>query len=434
MTALLLVLGCSGDDEGAGGPSGGAGRDSGVDFGNPGSSTPIGSPDLLDAGPDGSAFVNWEGCKLVELRKLDLLFVVDNSGSMREEQASLRREFPELVRTLTTGDLDADGAADFPPVQDLHLGVISTDMGLPGVTGIDRCDGAGDDGVLLHTADPSLVGCAESYPSFLSYRGDQDDPVQVADDFACIASLGTSGCGFEQQLEAPLKALTPSSDTAITFLAAGASGSRTGRGDLENAGFARPADDAEPSVLGIVLVTDEEDCSYRDSRFLAPPTALDPADPLAMQALNLRCFHNPDQLFSIERYVNGFRRLRPGREELVVFAAITGVPPDLVDGNARNGVDFADATERDAYYDGLLDDARMQEVPDPDLMGLAGNLVPSCNTENGKAYPPRRIVELARQMGESGIVQSICQDDFGPAMSEIIQVLALRVEDLCNVQ
>ena len=36
--------------------------------------------------------------------KVDLLFVVDNSGSMREEQASLRAQFPRLVDVLTSGD------------------------------------------------------------------------------------------------------------------------------------------------------------------------------------------------------------------------------------------------------------------------------------------------------------------------------------------
>ena len=37
---------------------------------------------------------------------LDLLFVVDNSASMHQEQAALRREFPRLVEVLTTGDRD----------------------------------------------------------------------------------------------------------------------------------------------------------------------------------------------------------------------------------------------------------------------------------------------------------------------------------------
>src|SRR3954462_2244530 len=60
--------------------------------------------------------------------QVDLLFVVDNSGSMAEEQATLGKELPRLVKVLTSGDLEGDGEQDFKPV-DLHFGVVSTDLG-----------------------------------------------------------------------------------------------------------------------------------------------------------------------------------------------------------------------------------------------------------------------------------------------------------------
>ena len=47
--------------------------------------------------------------------QLDLLFVVDNSNSMGEEQAAFTRELPDLVRSLTRGDIDLDGDRDFLP-------------------------------------------------------------------------------------------------------------------------------------------------------------------------------------------------------------------------------------------------------------------------------------------------------------------------------
>src|SRR4051794_22740654 len=34
---------------------------------------------------------------------VDLLFMVDNSGSMRQEQGALKEQFPKLITTLTTG-------------------------------------------------------------------------------------------------------------------------------------------------------------------------------------------------------------------------------------------------------------------------------------------------------------------------------------------
>jgi hypothetical protein len=64
-------------------------------------------------------------------------------------------------------------------------------------------------------------------------------------------------------------------------------------------------------------------------------------------------------------------------------------------------------------------------------------LIPSCTREaEGEsqpsvAYPPRRIVELAKLFGENGMVQSICQDDFMPAMKAITEVLATRLGAKC---
>jgi hypothetical protein len=52
-------------------------------------------------------------------------------------------------------------------------------------------------------------------------------------------------------------------------------------------------------------------------------------------------------------------------------------------------------------------------------------------TELSTAYPPRRIVELAKYFGRNGIVQSICQDDFGPAMEAIINVIAKQLGEVC---
>ena len=234
------------------------------------------------------------------------------------------------------------------------------------------------------------------------------------------------------QLEAALKALTPS-DSEVMFMGSMAHpGAGVGHGDAANDGFLRPNDPEGPSVLGVVVVTDEEDCSSFDTRHFTPDIFLDPSSELVMQGLNLRCHLNPDNLYPVSRYVDGLKRLREGNEDLVVFAVIAGVPTDLVDADARGDVDFSDPSARDAYYDGILADDRMQEVieaGDP----LLANLEPSCQTDNGRAFPPRRLVEAARGLGESGIVQSICQDDFGPAFEILIESLAARVEDLCMI-
>ena len=145
---------------------------------------------------------------------VDVLFMIDNSGSMKEEQAALVRELPKLVRVLRSGDSNGDAIQDFRPVE-LRLGVVTSDMGLPGqTTQAPKCAGLGDDGVLQHasnvTANPALA-CAASYPApFLSFSPQTGPDAaaaveRVSNDFACISAVGTEGCGIEQQLEASLR-------------------------------------------------------------------------------------------------------------------------------------------------------------------------------------------------------------------------------------
>lgn len=104
--------------------------------------------------------------------KVDLLFVVDDSQSMLQEQAALRDQFPKLVTTLTSGQqLNPDGTVrgTFPAVTDLHLGVVTTDMGLVGVEGVPSCqNGLGKDGRLQNTGSTAVGGCNAMYPNYLS--------------------------------------------------------------------------------------------------------------------------------------------------------------------------------------------------------------------------------------------------------------------------
>ena len=84
------------------------------------------------------------------VEKVDMLFVVDNSNSMAGEQASLRAQLPHLTDVLTRGKRSQDDPHPFTPVRDLHVGVVSTDMGISGVefpSGNCHADG-GDDGHL----------------------------------------------------------------------------------------------------------------------------------------------------------------------------------------------------------------------------------------------------------------------------------------------
>lgn len=435
--SALALIACGDDTSRGGDRDGGLRQDAGAgESGRGGGAGGTGGGS--GSGGTGGTECTSERLRADRVSQVDMLFVVDNSGSMQEEQAALSAQFPAMVRALTTGDRDGDGTPELPPVVSLHLGVVSTDMGVVGVDGLTGCVGRGDDGVLLTRPDPSLLACASQFPRFLEYRQGTDDADALATDLGCISTLGTTGCGFEQQLEAGLKALWPSSDTSIEFLATAGGVGALGHGDQENAGFVRTDPRLGLSVLAVVIVSDEEDCSAADTSHFTPPNQLDPSSPLANQPMNLRCFLNPNNLRPIDRYIDGFRQVRPQLPQLVVFGAIVGVPADLVDAQARAGVDFGDATARSGYYDRILSDTRMQEVPDPFTVGANQGLTPSCITDNdgdgiidSKAFPPRRIVQVARGFGENGVVQSICQADFTDAAEAIVERVASLLAAPC---
>jgi hypothetical protein len=192
---------------------------------------------------------------------------------MIEEQAALRREFPRLIQKLVSGDHDGDGTPEHAVVSNLHLGVVSSDLG--GDPRTRGCEGLGDDGLLQHVGnqakDPAL-DCAASYPTFLAYSGGRPAIDQVARDFGCIASLGTAGCGFEQHLESALKAVWPADDPRLSFIATRGPAITSGHGNRENAGFVRSNAAGYDSTLGIVVVADEDDCSVADPEILNQDT------------------------------------------------------------------------------------------------------------------------------------------------------------------
>jgi len=164
--------------------------------------------------------------------KLDVVFVIDDSGSIVGDQESLvnaaRTElFPQLL--TASGELP-----------DLHLAVVSSSLDLPSPD-LD-CTGTPNghfiEGPWRQDAPCTVVSGAYltdapdgSGGRITNYTG------TLGDAFACMASIGYQGCGFEQ----PLEAL------------------RRGLQDPSSAGFLR--DDA---MLLVVFLTDEDDSSGTD--------------------------------------------------------------------------------------------------------------------------------------------------------------------------
>ncbi|MEO1233281.1 MAG: hypothetical protein AAFZ18_30725, partial [Myxococcota bacterium] len=136
------------------------------------------------------------------LEHVDLLWVVDPSSSVSGAELQLS-SYLEVLTTGLTGRVD-----------EIHAGVITADLGAFGFP-VSGCSATGDDGVLRQAGNTSLGGCSMNYPPYLrlvpSEVSEEDRAAAIASfafDLGCIAT-GASGCGFEQPLEAALKALTP---------------------------------------------------------------------------------------------------------------------------------------------------------------------------------------------------------------------------------
>jgi hypothetical protein len=352
--------------------------------------------------------------------EVDLLLLVDDSSSMSEEQVLLLRELPAMVRALASGDLDDDGRSDVRGVTSLHVGVITPDLGAGPFAAVPTCAvGLGDDGI-LRDASRSVTPCGTTLPSnVLAFAPASDDEAEFVEALACVASTGTRGCGFEQQLEATLKALTPSAPRAWTrpgyvpprFLdARGTNDAEEGQGERANAGFLRP-----DSVLAILVLTDEEDCSVSDYGLFASD---DPR--FAEVPLSRRCFaalEPPNQLVrGVERYVDGLLGLRRRSEDLV-FAAIVGMPVETVP-----------AAGEVADFEAILSH--------PDMIGYpptGGGAVQACMSERGVAVAGRRFVELARGLSEAGaavVLDSICRETYEAPRTSALRSIGARLEPL----
>ncbi len=124
------VPGAAGGSAGAGGSSGASGGGPGGAGGTPGQTGPGGGAIAVQRTAD----------------KVDLLFDIDNSASMGDKQAYLAQAVPDLITPLIqpncvtaggtitgqatlAGDCPAGSSAEFPPVHDLHIGIVSSSLG-----------------------------------------------------------------------------------------------------------------------------------------------------------------------------------------------------------------------------------------------------------------------------------------------------------------
>lgn len=158
------------------------------------------------------------GCK-----KVDLLFVIDDSGSMADEQANLVASFPGFISAMQQELAETDG---------YNIGVVTTDTYIYDI----NCSPLSVGNLVTQTGGPdSSNGICTPYVSGGNFMTELDDLPQK---FGCAAQVGTGGDGDERPMEALITALNPP---------------LTDAGGC-NEGFLR--DDA---LLVVVIITDEED-------------------------------------------------------------------------------------------------------------------------------------------------------------------------------
>ncbi len=417
---LLLLTACGptigGDGSGSADRTGGTG-DSGD------------SGDSSDSGDPGFPIVE------VEDRDLDLLFVVDNSGSMGEEQVTLARSIGPLISVLERPDVNID----------YRVGVTTTDDGNP------WCQGTGPEAGALRltscrsrptefvfegfetidvTQEACYDLCPEEWtqidirPTTAVFGGDEaprnwieridgetnlPEGLSAEQAFMCLAPQGINGCGFESQLESMWKALRRSET----------------EGDPDF-GFIR-----EDAALMIVHMTDEVDCSnnpehetiflpdgnrvfWSDAGASAPTSAVcwnagvacngsgvyDACTAVNLDVDGLELSNNeaPSEavLHPLSRYIDQVQAIEdqkqlivPDREVLV--SIVGGV-------NSNGSISYQDSA-------------------DPEFQDNFG-IGPGCSSNAGEAVPPVRLAEFANAFELSGShnLFSICDSDYSPAL------------------
>jgi hypothetical protein len=324
-------------------------------------------------------------------RNIDILFVIDDSGSMQEEQDSLNVNFGNFINVL--GSIEGG-------LPNVHIGVVSTNVGA--VAGVSQCGAVGDNGILKTSADVNGNFIVDAEDG----TGRNYTSASLATAFTSIASLGISGCGFEAPLESMRLALNGT--------------------NAENSGFLR-----DSAFLAVIFITDEDDCSVenRDGFFASPMAGVnDPLGPFA----SFRCFEfgiqcNPDDprtngakeecvprtnspyLYDVQEYIDFLNQVKD--PNLTIVAGISG-PAEL----SAAGAGF-----------------RTNVRPNPDPGPQNGNpeLAPSCvETGLGEADPAIRLNQFITSF-RTNTLTTICDNDLSAALVTIADLLAERLGTPC---
>ena len=221
--------------------------------------------------------------------KVDVLFMIDNSPSMADKQEILMAAVPLLLARLVSprclasdgspagSAVRADGTCpnagtvpESAPVGDIHIGIVSSSLGSHGGSVCSAQAGLelDDRAHLIGTQRSGLSSWQDS--GFLAWDPagtrnappGESDPAKLVRDFAAmIQATGERGCGYEASLESWYRFLIDPEPPATVSQVGGLSVRQGVDSELlaQRAAFLRP-----DSLLAIVMLSDENDCSIRD--------------------------------------------------------------------------------------------------------------------------------------------------------------------------
>lgn len=338
------------------------------------------------------------------IRDIDILFMIDNSPSMGDKQNLLAMNTPAFMNVLK----NIPGG-----LPNVHVGVVSSDLGAgPTFINGNQCRPGGDRGIFYGAAKRPNCGLTDPKASYIVSlnQGTQNNFMgDISTVFACLAKLGEDGCGQEHQLQAVRVGLyenvTP-----------------------ENKGFLRPN-----AYLGIILLTDEDDCSadpmtnifmgntpgFTSSwrcawyghqcggkllpfgEFSAPYDSCTTNDQPRKGEMGLA----DGGLIPVQQIVDSVRALKQRPDEQIIVAAVTGLPP----------------AGQNAMYKFAKDPVQNNDVDYSKI----------CTGLGVGATGSIRVKKFIDSFGPNGSIHTICTQDFTPALKVIAEKLASKLGTPC---
>ncbi|MSP26604.1 MAG: hypothetical protein EXR75_15940 [Myxococcales bacterium] len=345
--------------------------------------------------------------------KIDLLLVIDNSGSMADKQEILGLAVPDLVKRLVnpicvdelgdpaktqpatpTDDCPIDGTKrEFEPILDIHIGVITSSLGGHGADACDaktipsendhghlirrRGTGPMDQDVTTWEGKGFLVWDPATAAPSHTPQGETDVNNLIEKLASIVGGAGEVGCGYEASLEAwyrfavepdPYKTIKIEKNIAYpegtdTLLLA------------QRADFLRP-----DSLLAIIMLTDENDCSMRDDEqyyFAMQLNTPGTNQPYHLPRARAACATDPESACCRSCDQTPGKGCDTSADQCTGALPKEEDPIDLrcFDQKRRFGMDFLQPISR--YVDGLtrqtIDDRHGDVVPNPLFVDLNPN-------------------------------------------------------------